>query len=132
METGADVSVFVDCVVRVLDAVATDVVVAFVVVEDVQPAIRRPQSKRLSRTRDVRMESMFFSRMTSRFFLFVIASSDRMPSHIVAYPHNWWREVCETMGLSNLSKIVFPPCRILFLSSTIISSMDIGGLRSAA
>ena len=64
-EIVADVSEFVDCVVGV-DPVAT-AVVPFVVVE-VQPAIRRPQSKRLSRTRDVRMESMFFAGGLQGFF----------------------------------------------------------------
>lgn len=59
-EIEGEVSVVVTCVVGV-DAVATEVV-ACVVVEEVQPAIRRPQSKRMSRTRDIRMKSMFFRR----------------------------------------------------------------------
>ena len=64
--TGAEVSVFVACVVGE-DATAT-VVVAFVVVEEVQPALRRPQSTRLSWARDVRMEGMICRRIPSASF----------------------------------------------------------------
>jgi hypothetical protein len=55
---------FVTCVVET-DAIAV-VFVAFVVVEEVQPAIRRPQNMRQTRTRDVRIETMFSLGMLSR------------------------------------------------------------------
>lgn len=58
MKIGAEVSVVVICVVGVNVAV-----VGFI--EEVQLAIRRPHSKRLRRTRDVRAESMFFHRRSS-------------------------------------------------------------------